>query len=154
MVKQVWTFTEHTNVKEIHESGVYDRTRMMNHVAMDKGVEERFQTLTGATGTVTHDCVHGNVFFHTAPAANFTANFTNLDLSEEHAKNVVITIDQDATSYMPTAVQIGGDAQTINWQGNSAPSGTDSGVDIITFSILNDAGSYIVLGMAISYGGS
>ena len=52
---------------------------------------------------------------------------------------------------MPTALQIGSSVQTINWQGGSAPSGTDSGIDVISFTILNDGGTYVVLGQSVAY---
>ena len=52
---------------------------------------------------------------------------------------------------MPTALQIGGAAQTINWQGGSAPSGTANGVDNVSFTIINDGGTYVVLGQAVAY---
>ena len=49
--------------------------------------------------------------------------------------------------------QIGGAAQTIIWQGNSAPSGTANGTDTFSFTILNDGGTYVVLGQMVSFGG-
>ena len=148
----VWTHTEENSVKEIHELGAYDKTRMINHVKMDKGVEEKFATLTGATGTVTHDCTLGNVFYHTGCTANFTANFTNINLTQEYSKDIVVIVNQGSTAYMPTAVQIGGNAQSIHWNGNSAPTGTADGVDIVTFTILNDGGTYVVIGKSTPHG--
>ena len=55
---------------------------------------------------------------------------------------------------MVTGLQIGGSAQTIKWQGNnSAPNGTASGIDVVTFSILNDGGTYVVLAQSVPFGG-
>ena len=51
------------------------------------------------------------------------------------------------------AIQIGGSAQTIVWQNNSAPTGTANGIDSFSFTILNDGGSYVVLGQMVSFGG-
>ena len=45
--------------------------------------------------------------------------------------------------------QIGGAAQTINWQGGSAPTGNANGIDSFPFTILNDGGSYVVLGQMV-----
>ena len=128
-------------------------TTSNNVLRLEKGVHEKFATLTGATGTVAHDCSTGHVFYHTGAAANFTANFTNLSLAQEDATNIAIVVNQGNTGYIPSAVQIGGAAQTIVWNGNSTPSATDNGTDVFSFTILNDGGTYVVLGQMVSFGG-
>ena len=123
-------------------------------VSIDGGVQESFTTLTSSTGTVTHDCSAAQLFYHTSPSANFTVNLTNLALSQEYATTVTIVINQGDPAYMVTGLQIGGSAQTIKWQGNnSAPNGTASGIDVVTFSILNDGGTYVVLAQSVPFGG-
>ena len=123
-------------------------------VLMYKGAEEKYSALTGATGTVAHDCANGKMFYHTSPAADWTANFTNLNLNQnKFSTSIGIVVTQGNTAYIPNAVQIGGVAQTIIWQGNSTPTGTDNGTDAISFTIMNDGGTYIVLGQLTSFGG-
>jgi hypothetical protein len=133
----------------------YDNVATFNTSAagiqIEQGIEEKFDTLTGSTGTVTHDCDNGHIFYHTTPAADWTANFTNLDLTAEYATTLSIVIDQGATAYIPSAVQIGGVAQTLLWQGGSAPSGTADGTDVVAFSILNDGGTYVVMGQLVGF---
>tara|TARA_B100000131_G_scaffold308292_1_gene337476 strand:+ start:589 stop:3504 length:2916 start_codon:yes stop_codon:yes gene_type:complete len=128
-------------------------TTSNNVLRLERGVHERFATLTGATGTVAHDCSTGVIFYHTGAAANFTANFTNLTIAQEDATNIAIIINQGNTAYIPNAVQIGGAAQTIIWQSNNTPTGTDNGTDSFSFTILNDGGTYVVLGQMVSFGG-
>jgi len=130
------TSTETTFTKDVH---------------FDRGVEEKFQTLTGQSGVVIHNWNDGHVFYHTTPAGDITANFTNVNLTAEYATNVTIIINQGATPYEVTAVQIAGVAQTINWQGGSAPTGTANGIDSFSFTILNDGGSYVVLGQMVDF---
>ena len=120
-------------------------------IQIEQGVEEKFATLTGSTGTVTHDCDTGHVFYHTGAAADWTANFTNLDLTAEYATTLSIVIAQGATAYIPSAVEIGGVAQTLLWQGGSQPSGTANGTDVVAFSILNDGGTYVVMGQLVGF---
>jgi len=120
-------------------------------VKFDTGVEEKFATLTGSTGVVAHDCDNGHVFYHTGAAGDITANFTNLGLTAEYATNLTVIINQGATPYEVTAVQIGGAAQTINWQGGSAPTGNANGIDSFSFTILNDCGSIVVLGQMVDF---
>jgi hypothetical protein len=64
---------------------------------------------------------------------------------------IALILTQGGTAYIPTAVQIGGAAQTILWQGGSAPTGTTSGTDIVSFSITQSGGAYVVLGQLTSY---
>ena len=131
----------------------YTGAKVTGNLNLTSGVHEKFATLTGSTGTVAHDCSTGHVFYHTGVAANFTANFTNLGLAQEDATNIAIIINQGNTGYIPSAVQIGGAAQTIIWNGNSTPSATDNGTDVFSFTILNDGGTYVVLGQMVSFGG-
>jgi len=120
-------------------------------LTISDGVQEKYGALTSATGTVTHDCDNGHIFSHSSISANFTANITNLNCDTGYATTVTLVLNQGGTAYMPTAVQIAGSAQTITWQGGSAPSGTANGIDVVTFSILNASGTYTVLGSSVSY---
>ena len=60
-------------------------------------------------------------------------------------------VNQGATARLPTAVQIGGAAQTLNWQGGVAPTGTDNGIDVVSFTVLNDGGTYVVLAQMVDF---
>ena len=126
-------------------------TTFTKDVHFDRGVEEKFQTLTGQSGVVAHNWNDGHIFYHTTPAGDITANFTNVNLTAEYATNVTIIINQGATPYIITAVQIAGSGQTINWQGGSAPTGNANGIDSFSFTILNDGGSYVVLGQMVDF---
>ena len=117
----------------------------------NSGVQEAFDTLTGSTGTVTHNCDNGHIFYHTGASGDITANFTNLSLTAEYGTNLTVIINQGATPYEVTAVQIGGVAQTINWQGGSQPTGNANGIDSFSFTILNDGGTYVVLGQMVDF---
>ena len=132
---------------------MYGLTDFGARVTFDRGVAERFYTITGATGTVTHNCQWGHFWYHTGVAANFTANITNLALAQEDATNLAIVINQGNAGYIPNAIEIGGVAQTLVWQGNSAPNPTANGIDTFSFTILNDGGTYVVLGQMTSFGG-
>ena len=122
-----------------------------NQLIIEDGVSEKFSSLTGATGVVAHDCDNGHIFYHTSISADFTANFTNLGLSTNYSTNLTLILNQGATARIPSAVQINGSAQTINWQGGSAPSGTSNGIDAVSFTILRVSGSYIVLGQLVDF---
>jgi hypothetical protein len=115
------------------------------------GVKEKFNTKSGATGTVVHDCSTGHIFYHSGATANWTSNFTNLSMSNGYATTLTLVVTQSANAYIPSAVQIEGVAQTLNWQGNTTPTGTANRRDVIAFSILNVSSSYVVLGQFVSF---
>jgi hypothetical protein len=117
-----------------------------------KKVSETFTTINGATGVVVHNCSNGHIFNHTAPVANFTANLTNLSLDSGYATTVTLVINQSSTARIPNALQIAGQATNINWQGGSVPSGFSNRKDIVSFSILNNGGSYAVYGQLVTFG--
>ena len=125
---------------------------MFGTVTFNKITTEKTNALTGATGTVTHDLDNGAIFDHTSLAANFTANFTNVPTTNSRTIGIALILTQGGTAYMPTAVQIDGAAQTILWQGGSAPSGTASGTDIVNFTLIRSSGgAWKVIGSATSY---
>ena len=120
-------------------------------VHFQRGVEERFGSLSGQSGTVTHNLNDGHVFYHTTPAGDFTANFTNFNLDDGYTTSITIIVNQGVTARVVSAVQISGSAQTINWQGGSAPTGTANGIDAFSFTILRNSSSYIVLGQMVDF---
>ena len=120
-------------------------------IQIEKGVQEKFHTVTGASGVTALDCSNGHIFYKTGCTGDITANFTNLTLTAEYAVNLMVIINQGGTPYEVTAVQIGGSAQTLNWQGGSAPTGNANGIDAFSFTILNDGGSYVVLGQMVDF---
>ena len=118
-----------------------------------RGTHEIFYTFNGQGGVTDHNVMLGHLFYHTGVTSDITPNFTNFDLTAEDATNITIIINQGNTAYEIPAIQIGGSAQTIVWQNNSAPTGTANGTDSFSFTILNDGGTYVVLGQMVSFGG-
>jgi hypothetical protein len=131
--------------------GTFPTDPTVNVLTIDDGTKEKFQTKVDATGTVEHNCSSGFIFYHTSPDANWTVNLTNLNLSSGYATAVTLVIAQGTPAYYPSALQIGGAAQTINWQGNTTPTPTAGRTDVATFSILNNGGTYVVLGQLTGF---
>lgn len=132
-------------------TGAVSSDPTFNVLTVDDGVKEKFQSLADATGVVTHDCSSGFIFYHTSPDANWTVNLTNLSLSSTYATAVTLIVVQGSTGYYPNALQIGGVAQTINWQGNATPTPSTNRTDVVTFSIINNSGTYTVLGQLTGF---
>lgn len=109
-------------------------------------------TKTGATGTVTHDLRTGCVFHHSSMSANFTANFTNVPTTNDRNVYVVLFLIQGGTARIPSAVEIDGSAQTINWANGSTPSGNANKKDIASFTLIRTGDAWTVLGNYATYG--
>ena len=114
---------------------------------------------TPVAGIVTCDCSTGQVFelTMTNANANFTINLTNLNLSSNYCATVVVILKQQAgAGYYPSALQIGGSAQTYNtnwfWQGGSTPTGTAGKRDVVSYSITNNGGTYTTYAQLVSFG--
>jgi hypothetical protein len=114
-------------------------------------IHNLFTTINNATGTVVHNCNLGHRFHHSSISADFTANFTNLNLFSGYSTKIELLLIQGPSAYVPIAVQIEGAGQTLRWEGGSPPSGTVNGRDLVTFDISNTGGTYEVLGSVISY---
>lgn len=109
--------------------------------------------INGATGVVTHDCSAGTIFVHGVPAAGFTPNFTNVALTANRVTSIALLIQQGVTPRVPTAVQINGILNTVNWQGGIAPTGNASKRDLLNFTLISSGTSiFTVLGSLASYG--
>jgi hypothetical protein len=153
-VNRVWEFGTNGSLTfpdATVQSTAFTTSPTLNILKIDDGVHEKYQELADATGTVTHDCSAGHIFYHASPDANWTVNLTNLNLSVSYATTVTIIIDQGGTGYYPNALQIGGSAQTINWQGNATPTPSSNRHDVVTFSILAFAGGYTVFGQMTGF---
>ena len=121
---------------------------------IDSGIMESHTSKTGATGTVDHDMDDGHIFMHSSMAGDFTANLTNSHIGINTATTVLFILTQGNTGRMVTGLEIGGVSQTIRWQNNNVPTGTDNGFDAVSFSIFQKtSGNYTVLGQSVSFGG-
>lgn len=113
---------------------------------------EIIPTKSGATGVVAHDFSEARSWWHTSIAANFTANFTNVPVDSDRQINFTLMLVQGATPYLPTAVQINGTAQTINWAGFGQPTPGANKTEIIAFIATRSGGVWTIRGSLTSAG--
>ena len=113
---------------------------------------EVVHNIANATGVVAHDLSNGSIFYHQSIQNNFTANFENTTTTNNRTISTVLILNQGATPYLPTALQIGGAAQTINWQGAEVPTGNADQIDIVSFTLLRSSDSWTVIGSLTTYG--
>ena len=135
-----------------HELNITDGVVSVDGFLQTQGVTEEIDSKTGATGTVIHDLDVATVFYHTTPAADFTANFTNVPTTNNRAISIAITIVQGATAYITNAVQVDGVAQTINWNSNVTPLGSSNNLDVISFTLIRTGSAWTVIGSLSTFG--
>lgn len=116
-----------------------------------KGTTEVLDTKTSATGTVVHDFATSAIWYHSSITSDFTANFTNVPITNDRAITVALVLVQGSTPYISSAVQINGTASTIFWQGGSVPNGVSNGTDIISFTLIRVSNTWRVIGSLTSY---
>lgn len=113
---------------------------------------ENITGITGASGTVTHDITASTIFFHTNIVGNFTANFVNVPTTNNRVISVVLVLQQAATPFTCTAVQIDGAAQTVYNVNAAAPAGTANRRETQSFSLIRENNTWTVLATLGSFG--
>jgi hypothetical protein len=96
---------------------------------------------TGATGTVVHNYLESNTFVHTSISSNFIANFTNVPTTNNRVITFNLVLVQGSIAYYPTAIQIDGVGQTVNWLGNT-PKPADT--EVINISLVRSGSAWTV----------
>ena len=113
---------------------------------------EKLTQFSGSTGVVAHDYSLAQVFYHVSPAADFTVNITNMDTASSYVYTVSVVVVQGATPRVPTALQIGGVATTVNYSGGTAFSSSNAnGVDVFVYNLFRIGSSWTVIANEADY---
>ena len=105
-------------------------------------------TITGATGVVTHNVsTAGNTFYHSGVLNNFTANFTNVPTTNNRNRTISLIIAQGNPAWIPSIVQIDGVTQTLNWADGLVPAGNIGNFDVVTFNLIRFNNAWTVTGL-------
>lgn len=113
---------------------------------------EVIETKTSATGVVTHDFSTTAIWYHSNLSDNFTANLINLPTTDNRSISVSLVLAQGATARVPTALQIDGVSQTINWASGTLPTGNNNKIDLVSFTLIRSSSSWTVIGNLSSFG--
>lgn len=117
--------------------------------------EEAIQVFANSTGTVEHNCLTQNIFYHQSIDNDFGVDLINFTLDPLYATNITIILNQGNTAYSINEYKINGTTATIFWIGATEPEGNPDLQDVISLSILNrssTATDYVVYGQQISFG--
>ena len=101
-------------------------------------------TITAATGDVTHDCTNSNIFHHSSISGDFTPNFTELNLQNNQTTDGSLILTQGGTGYLPTAFKIDSTGSAIYWEGTAMPTASTNGTDTVDLKITRVSDAYSV----------
>lgn len=111
----------------------------------DATLVQTLNTITGATGDVTHNCTNSHVFYHSSIAGNFTPNLTELTISNGETTEAVLVLDQGGTGYIPEALRVNGTGSTIHWEGEAVPTASTNNVDMVEMRIMKQSNAFTTL---------
>jgi hypothetical protein len=125
-----------------------------NDLNLMSGAFEQTSNITNATGNTTMNCSNGHIFYLTSISGSFTPQFTNTGLDSGFSTSITLVLAQGNPAVVPTNnITIdGGSNLTVKWQGDVSPTGTVNGYDVVSYSILNNSGTFLVLGQLVSFG--
>ena len=126
--------------------------------AADKNIfnsttQEKTNIVSNAgSGGKDYDCGSAGIHHLSNIAGDIDANLTNLSLDVGYSTTVTFVLAQSSNAKVVKTLSIGGASQTINWVGGVVPTGTSSGVDAMSFSLIRTgASSYTVLGQLVPF---
>lgn len=153
------TYLEDTNALEVYNGTAWvavGQDTVLTNVLITAPRETTRIEADATSGTENLNVLSGSHMYHTSNAAgNFTLNVrgngsTTLNslLSVGETSTAVFSCTNGATPYYLTALTIDGNAQTVRWQGGTAPSaGNASSIDVYSFAITKTANAtFMVLG--------
>lgn len=144
------------NVRAAGNLTVGGSTDISQGVTLISTTSEEVTTNASVAGTYVinyNGGVSGNaVHYWSAITSNVTVNITNINSADGLTTTFALIINQGASPFVANVLQIGGVAQTIKWQGGTAPKGNANKLDIQSFTIMRIAGTWITAGDLSTYG--
>lgn len=153
------TYLADTNALEYYTGSAWatvGQDTTLTNVLITAPRETTLIQATATSGTTNMNLNSGSHMYHTSNAAgNFTLNIRssasialNTTMSVGETVTAVFSCTNGATAYYMTALTIDGNAQTVKWQGGTAPSaGNASSIDAYSFAITKTASAtFTVLG--------
>lgn len=125
-----------------------------NNGIISVGGIENVTSITVQSGDVFINTVSSSVFYIQNPPYNFQATFgvPNELYTNGRAATYVLVIDQGSTPHIANTLAIGYSNPSISWQGGTTPTGNANKRDVISFTLMRQSDSWIVLGSLNTYG--
>jgi hypothetical protein len=151
------TYLEDTNALELYNGAAWvavGQDTVLTNVLITAPRETTNIQADATSGTENLNTLSGAHMYHTSNAAgNFTLNVRgngtttlNSMMSVGETTTAVFSNTNGVTAYYLTALTIDGNAQTVKWQGGTAPaSGNASSIDVYSFAITKTAAATFVV---------
>jgi hypothetical protein len=125
-----------------------------NNGIISVGSIENVTSIAVQSGDVFINAVSSSVFYIQNPPYNFQATFgvPNELYTNGRAATYVLVIDQGSTPHIANTMAIGYSNPSISWQGGTTPTGNANKRDVISFTLMRQSDSWIVLGSLNTYG--
>jgi hypothetical protein len=116
-------------------------------------ITKKISNIDSATGTVVHNCLESQTFYHRSIAGDFVINATNLNLDNNNYVEIFVFLDQSSPAYVPTGFEIGGANQSIKWVDSTVfNAGNINKVDVLTYTVSRYNDNYTVLASYKTFG--
>lgn len=107
---------------------------------------QTLNSITGATGDVTHDCTNSHVFHHSSISADFVPDFTEITIDNNQTTKTTLVLEQGSTGYRPTAVKVNGTGSALYWEGTAAPTASVNAIDKVEMRIYKKSDAFKTVG--------
>jgi hypothetical protein len=124
----------------------------VNGTTSVRQIQEVVSTYVAPTGTVTFNWSNGAIFFVSAMTTSFVANISNLPTVANRSYVTTFMLEQGATAYYTSSIQINGTSNTINWANASAPAPTANRKEVESFTHFYTGTRWITMGQLASFG--
>jgi hypothetical protein len=104
------------------------------------------------SGNYSIDYSQGSTVMLSGLSGNINIVISNVPAISNISIVTTAVISQGVTAYIPSNVYINNSLQTILWVSGATPTGTASKNEVFSFALLNNSGSWTVLGQSSYYG--
>ena len=102
-------------------------------------------------GSATHDMANGSVFYHDLMMGNFYPEFINVPTTVDLVTSAVLVM-ADGQMWGPgTHARVNGTEYAVKWLGGTAPTMSEDVVDVVSYSLINRNGTWVVIGSHSAY---
>jgi len=97
-------------------------------------------------GNATHDMAKGSVFYHDLMMGNFYPEFINVPTTVDLVTSAVLVMAEGEMWGPGTHARVNGTEYAVKWLGGTAPTMSEDVVDVVSYSLINRNGTWVVIG--------
>ena len=102
-------------------------------------------------GAVDHNIANGSIFYHDLMMGNFDAAFINVPTTVDLVTSAVLVMAEGEMWGPSSYVRVNGTEYVVKWLGGTAPTMSADVVDVVSYSLINRNGTWVVIGSHSAY---